>query len=271
MRKLTFIAIAWLFMSQFALHAQGLYFGLGGGYGMPSGLADNSYHTNSTYTSSSISLGSGADLGVYVGYMMNKNIGLELGISDKFVSGATTTSSDTGSFGSSNKQTFEGGMLRFTPAIRLQTGDGNIKVYSVTGLVIGMPMSVTNENVSTPNSSFGSTTDDVITYSGGISIGFHGALGVLYMINDKIGIFGELSAYLQNWSPGEGLYTKYTVNGVDELGQMTTNEKQTNYVSSYTQTGSPSAGSPNQSTFIYLPYSSFGLNVGIHFSLASSK
>ena len=70
--------------------AQGLYFGLGGGYGFAAAkqtLGQDTKVTNTggtfsaEYMSHPISLGKGINAGLFAGYMFNPNIGLELGVS----------------------------------------------------------------------------------------------------------------------------------------------------------------------------------------------
>jgi hypothetical protein len=278
-------AMAGLFIGQINSHAQGVYFGVGGGYAFPSGLQPfttdaSTTPTGASYTSKSYSLGSGVPVMIYGGYMVTPNIGLELGISEKFTSSTSSTVNavDTTGFTvrtSTDVWTAKGSLFSFTPAIRLMTGAGKLQLYTVTGLVIGIPSATLEDAGTTVITNPGGTTTDVTdrvwTYSGGMVYGFHGAAGVVYMLSDKIGIFGEVAANLENWAPGQSLITTATSNGSDMLPQMTTSEKQTDYVSSYSVVyASSSPGSPAQSAKIYLPFSSWGINIGVHFSLGGS-
>lgn len=289
MKKLSIIAaVAGIFIAQLNTQAQGLYAGLGVGYGFPSQVGafypgSSASSGSVSYTSQSYSLGAGMAVGVYGGFMISKNFGVELGISDKFSSStsstAATSSIDTGTgFSSvttgSDVYTAKGSLFRLTPGIRLATGgDGKLQGYSVIGLIIGFPSAtledagsgstVTTDILGTTTTSY--TSDEITTYSGGMIIGFHGAIGVIYAVSDKIGIFGELNGNFQNWAPSQGLITTATVNGADVLSSMTTNEKQTNYESSYTVTStSNSPGNAREASIMYLPFSSWGLTVGIH-------
>jgi hypothetical protein len=67
------------------------------------------------------------------------------------------------------------------------------------------------------------------------------------------------------------MVTTFTSNGVNELSALTTNQKLTDYLSSYITSSNTSSGSPYQTTKIYLPFSSFGLNAGLHFSFGSGS
>src|SRR5580698_4130557 len=105
MKKLSLItAIAGILIAHVSTQAQGLYAGLGVGYGFPSQVQPFNYYastnTATTNTSNSYSLGSGMSVGIFGGYMLNKNIGIQLGISDKFSSSNTVTSTNTSIVGS---------------------------------------------------------------------------------------------------------------------------------------------------------------------------
>lgn len=288
MKKLTFITVVAFIFSMSVDSSAQFFAGAWGGYGFPSNVKAFSSNTtingNSvSVTSQSISRGSGVSAGVYGGYMVTKNIGFELGVSEKFSSSNTSTgtTSTADSFPprattTTTIHTAKAGLLSLTPGIRLMVGDGKLKVYTVTGLIFAFPSAVTFENnsTSTTTSSSGSVTnvsDEIYTYSGGMIIGFHGAAGIVYMLSDKIGIFGEVFGNIQNWAPGQRLITTDTYNGADVLNNLTTNEKQTNYESSYTySTNASTPGSPAQSPKIYLPFSSWGINIGVHFSFGGN-
>jgi hypothetical protein len=293
MKKLTFIfTIAGIFIAQINSQAQ-LYLGAGGGYNLGSGIqaympspasTSISVSVSSTiYTSQSYSLGSGGNAGIYIGYMFSKNIGAQLGISDKFSStnSATVTATEAGNGTQTDVWTLSDGMLMFTPALKLMSNcDGKLQVYTVTGLIIGIPSTANYEDKGTLTFAGGSgSSDEIWQISGGTTMGFHGALGVLFMVSDKIGIFGEIDANLQNWAPSKQVITTgaetETNGGVtttdNYLSTYLTSQKETDFVSSFTTSSTTVTpnGSPTQAVKTYLPFSSFGINVGIHFSFGA--
>jgi OmpA-like transmembrane domain len=218
MKKLTFIAaIAGVFLIETNSQAQGFYAGAQVGYGLPSQVQPFFPNvisgTNSTTTNNkSYSLGAGMAVGIYGGYMLNENIGLELGLSEKFNNSVTATSYITTPFPSTDVYTAKGSVLGITPGIRLMTGSDRLKIYTVTGLIIGMP-SATLEDNGTHTMGVGgggtvtNTSDVIYTYSGNIIIGFDGTLGVMYMLTDKIGVFAEITGDFEDWAPDEQLIT----------------------------------------------------------------
>jgi hypothetical protein len=272
---------------------QGIYFGIGGGYGFAAGKSGvngfnstnytssfvqgpTSYTSTSTVTNVKYSFGSGVPIGLYGGYMFTKNIGAELGIGYLVGGKNTFTNNQSQTFGNATStdnttETLKGHMMRITPAIRIQVGEDKLQPYMTAGLIIGMAAGITDETVEV-KSNAGSpvkTYDDIWTYSGGMSIGFHGALGVNYMISDKLGIFGELTGNYMNWAPSKKVLSTSTLNGADQLSQKTTDQKETDFSSSYTTTsGTPTnTGNAQVSSPVYAPFSSFGLTIGVHISL----
>ncbi|HTA27903.1 MAG TPA: hypothetical protein VK809_08945 [Bacteroidia bacterium] len=296
MKKLSIlVAVAGLCVATLNTQAQGLYLGVGGGYNFASGVqsympspsstSNNGTASSTSYTSQSYSLGSGGNAGIYVGYMFSKNLGAQLGISDKFAStnSSTVTTTSAGFGTETDVWTLSDGMLMFTPALKLMTsGDGKLQVYTVTGLIIGIPSTANYEDKGTASFTGGSgTSDEVWQISGGTTMGFHGALGVVFMVSDKIGIFGEIDANLQNWAPSKQLITTgtetETSGGVtttnNYLSTYLTSQKETDFVSSFSTSSTTVTpnGSPTQSVKTYLPFSSFGINVGIHFNFGGSS
>ena len=71
-----------------------------------------------------------------------------------------------------------------------------------------------------------------------------------------------------SYAPTKGETTLATYNGIDELSTMTTNEKETEFVDSYTyNSASPTSDSqPDTDLKIRLPFGSFGINVGLKIS-----
>ncbi len=294
--------------------AQGIYFGLGGGYGFAAAKADfGSYPieageskstqtvTNGTvqsstlYTANSFSLGKGINLGLFGGYMINKNVGVELGIGYLFGSSTQSTEENdqtnisSGSFQPTVTETstsittviVKGSMLRLTPSLRLQCGEAKIHPYAVVGLIIGVAGKFTknseditsyanSQSTGTPPAPQPNSDDvNILTYNGGISFGFHGAVGVNYLLTEKLGIFAELAGNYQDFSPDKGVLTTSTTNGSDNLPKMTVNETQTTYSSTFTSTsgGPATPGTPYGAPSFHIPFSSYGFTIGVHFTL----
>lgn len=183
-----------LFTTSISSQAQGVYFGIGGGYGFPAAklsLMNDSKSTyngsNTTYESTArpMSLGKGINTGLYAGYMFNKNIGAELGASYLIGSKHVTTDESTNTAASYNyksEMTWKGRMIRLVPTIRMTVGEKKLHPYMKAGFIIGLGSKVFTEIHSEDVDLFSTTiTDENWEYSGGMSFGFHGGMGLNYM------------------------------------------------------------------------------------------
>ncbi|HLC82440.1 MAG TPA: outer membrane beta-barrel protein [Bacteroidia bacterium] len=274
------ILISSLFISP--IQAQGVYMGLGGGYGFAAGKQSffddykttvSATSTSQTNTSHPFSLGKGVNAGLYAGYMFNKNVGAELGVS--YLIGSKNVFTDeytnTGPFPSSSKteMTWKGRMIRLVPTIRMTAGENKLHPYMKAGLIIGVGGKVYDDTHSESTSSSTTTvTERSWEYYGGTSLGFHGAIGLNYMVSDKIGIFAEVAGNYQNFSVKKGSMTKYTIDGVDQMSSLDKIDKEVEFVDSYTYDSSatPNVNQPDQSTKFFMPFSSIGVNLGLHIS-----
>jgi hypothetical protein len=294
-------------------NAQGIYFGFGGGYGFaaaqqtlqPDQTSKTNQYTNSTssgstttvnYQSLNYSLGKGINLGLYGGYMLTKNFGLELGAgylfgltttqtteTDKQISNTVSSPSYYSNSTDIATTTIKGSMLRLVPGVRFQFGERKIHPYASIGLIIGMMGNITSETTDNNSISISNTlsgpppnsSDNIFTYSGRLSMGFHGSLGVAYMFSGRFGLFAELTGNYQNYKPGKSVRTLSTSNGKDNLPLMPESLKETDYSSSYSTTSGtgvpPVSGSPSQSPYQIFPFSSVGFTIGLHYTLARKE
>jgi outer membrane protein W len=288
--KIKFQSTVVIFIVLFVVqvYSQGAYVNLGAGYGFPAApylMADNStYHSYEIgYTvdeeiiKGSGSFGKGLQAGAIIGYMFNPNIGAELGISyllgNKIESKNESINENSTYYHSyKNESKVTGKMLRFTPALKITVGNGNIKPYMKTGLVIGVAGKIKSTSKSTNSDDFTSETiESEMDLNGGISLGFAGALGADFMLSDNIGIFAEMGIITQSWAPKKGEYTKYSVDGVDKLNDFTTFDKEIEFIESYSfYTENTDYDSPRQELKTYFPFSSVGVNVGVKITLGGS-
>jgi hypothetical protein len=255
--------------------SQELYINADAGYGFPAApylMAENStsntIETNTTYdyeiVKGSGSFGKGVHAGAIIGYMLTENIGAELGIGYLFGGKITSTHDYHGDNNSgTSESTLSAKMLRFIPALKVTVGNGNIKPYMRTGLVIGMAGKIKSNYKTT----ILETIEREGEYTGGISLGFAGALGADFKLNNNIGIFAEIGIITQSWAPKKSEITKLTINGQDRLDDLTTNDREIEYVDSYTfYFENTDMDSPSQELKTYFPFSSVGGNVGIRFT-----
>lgn len=281
MKTKIFILAASLIFSLPALNAQdavndgGIFVGFGGGYGV--GISRNviGYNSednsvNNTYYTELVkgSYGHGANFNVYGGYMINNVIGLELAANYLAGSAYTFTNTDIHTLNSTtNVNEVHATSFRLIPGIRLSYGEEKLRVYSRVALAFGlMNRMVDNHTRTTSNPGGTDIRYESFEYSGGKYVGFTGSFGLTYALSDHISLYGELTRYFISWGATDGEYTEATLNGADELGNMTTSEKKYEYVNRVDQTMNQNPGQPTQQVRSFVPLSSLSVNLGLHFN-----
>lgn len=268
MRKFNLVNVVILFVLILAtsrVYGQGGYLNINAGYGfqMSSGNLGNFYNfstTNSsnTYKQINLSLGKGFNFGGAIGYMFNKNIGSEIGIS--YLVGAKSKAQDI-YVGGQTDYKLSARMLRINPSLVISSGYNLINPYAKIGLLIGSG-SVFEELVDNDG---GDLTEGKIKMNGGVALGANASLGVLCKLSKRFYFFGELNMVNMSYAPTKGKLTEATLNGVDILSDMTTSEKETDYVDSYTESQSnPQLDSqPTKSLKVKMPFGSVGAILGL--------
>ena len=261
------------------LFGQGAYVSVNAGYGI--GMGTQSLESSHTYTSTSTSeienfkksdasFGKGLNFGCTFGYMINKNIGAEIGFSyllgdkikikdDSYTYGYTNSHSST-DFTESSK------MFRINPSLIIASGLDKLNLYAKFGLVIGIG-SVTDKS---NNNSDGSIVEQTVFYNGGMAIGLSSGIGFMFKLSDKMSFYTELNMVNLSYAPTKGKITVYTYNGVDKLPTLTTKQKETDFVDSYTtDSNNPIPDSqPDKALKSKAPFGSFGINIGLKLSLS---
>ncbi len=215
------------------------------------------------------SLGSGINVGLQGGAMLSDNFGIELGVN--YLMGSKLTGHDYQDPDANTSDHYDWDetttMLRIMPGVRFTAGSGDLKPYLRGSVVIGLSGKLTANSKDVNRDILGTTTTETTReFTGGSAMGFGGGLGVGYH-SGSLMIFGEISMIAQTWAYTKGVYTKYTVNGQDQLPNMKTYDKETDYVDSYTENSTPNLDAPRQQTKWYQPMSSWGINVGVAFVL----
>jgi hypothetical protein len=249
------------------LLAQGLYVTANAGYGF--GINKSTINdftetaTTYTYNLKSLSFGQGINLGGAIGFMFNKNMGAELGLS--YLIGGKTKSTDS-YIDRAENSTYYGKMLKFNPSFIFTGGAGKFNPYAKMGLVIGFGSFNHDYSV---NYNTGNVYITNYKWSGGIALGFSSALGAMYKLNNNLSLFGELNLISLSYSPEKMIVTKATDNGIDVLSSMTTYDKETDFVDSYTvsSTAPVDTTKPRQIIKVPFPFGSFGFNFGIRIGL----
>ena len=285
--SLVLVIIIVLFYTQ--AQAQGMYITAGGGYGFCAArvqpltnlscTANNNgsgYTINYNIVNRSGSYGNGIQVGAAFGYMFTENLGAELSVGYLWGAKFTKHENDINSaYVRLDEESTYGRMLRFIPAVRMTVGKGKLKPYMKTGLVIGACAKLIDNfdrKFIDAYPPINGTMKIVTEFSGGISLGFASGLGANYKFNDRFGVYMELGIITQSWAPKKSVITKYLSDDVDILSTLPTYTKETVYDDSYTvDTGVYDSSVPRKQLKCYFPFSSVGINVGLHISLGGKK
>lgn len=258
-----------------SVHAQGTYLGAGGGYG--TGLASQTMTFNETgflntdhfYETVKGTYGKGINFGIYAGHAFNPNWSAELGI--YYLAGGKTKRHYLKESSATEDLVLSAKMIRIIPSIRMTAGDGKIKPYMKIGMVIGAGGKITINDTWTDIGCNCGNTETTWEYSKGISLGATGSLGANYTINEKISLFGEMNFIAQSWAPKKGILKIATRDGVDQLPGKDTNQKEIDFLKSYTLSGTPDVSEPAKQIKNYSSFSSIGINIGINYSFGGGK
>ncbi|MEI8084832.1 MAG: outer membrane beta-barrel protein [Paludibacter sp.] len=270
-RKLsTLLVTVTLFVCANHLLAQNLYVSISGGGAFSTStqnVPNFSNNTSTNFTSSQeqihLSLGQGSNYGGSVGYMFNKNIGAELGLS--FLIGANTYSQGS-AVGGTSSSNYSANMTRFTPTIVIASGMDNINPYAKFGIIFGSG-DVYYSGKETKGT-------DVFLYdvkmNGGDAVGISSCIGAQYKLNKQAVLYAEITTVNLSYAPTKGIFTTATYNGADVLPSMTTKNKEINFVESVKTTSSSTAtpdSQPTSSLIIKYPFGSVGINLGLKYIL----
>lgn len=274
--------------------AQGIYFELNTGYSLsaaPMDFGSNSIEnvTNDSYnlekTIISGSLGKGFELGLKVGYKFSENIGIDLkadyliGAKYEFEDSYNYTTDLGGDTYVENESTigdFSANMFRINPALVFELPQSKMKPYARLGVVLGMGQLKGNYTESYSESysggfDFSTTSSEEVKsiLNGGLSIGSSAEIGVQIGLSDKLSLLAGVKAIGMSFAPKRSEITSYIVDGQEMVSELNTNERETEYVSESSLSGTETTdpNKPSQSLKSFYAFSSVGLSVGLRFSL----
>jgi len=268
MKRLKFVLVFVISLFTNTVFAQGAYLDFNAGYGFSISSQNLVNFYNSTEIADSynaeqvdISLGKGINAGATFGYMFNKNIGAELGISYLF---GSETNAKNKYLDATTDYAISAKMLRFSPAIIISAGLEVLNPYAKFGLVMGMG----SMNYEFKNADINVITQN-IKFDGGLAWGLSAGVGVLYNLNENMALFGEINMINMSYAPTKGEITEATLNGIDQLPSYSTREREIEFVDSYSgDFNNPALDSePSRGLKQKFPFSSVGINFGMRINL----
>jgi len=225
------------------------------------------------------SYGQGLSFGPGLGYQFSKHLSAEIDGSYLIGEWINNSNFENSAFQSTTiyKQlnySNRSMMLRLIPSIKISAFPDDFTPYMKAGIVFGLLPSISGSSVeddhyantlppnpTSSDTSFGKS----YKYSGGTSIGGMAAIGVDIQCADWFYLYAEFVVIEQTWAPSQLVYSAWTKDGTDQLPNLTTSQKQTNYVNSYTTTSTINTSVPSEALKAYQPFGSWGINIGVRF------
>lgn len=226
-------------------------------------------------------VGAGVKANLTIGYMFNPYIGAELGVSyfhgDKTLIGRLRSPQVV-----SEENTYLRG-FDVAPGIFLSPNFKTINPYARMGVIIPIAGELNIETRAKQANGGGSGTDIMVEAKSEVkarfSVGYFGAVGVNYPVNDNLSIFAEVEIKNLSIKSKSAEITEYTTTAItngesqlvpgQQLADLPVYEKQFDFSDDYTQssTTAPDQNAPRQIPTQFVNASGTGINVGIRFSL----
>jgi outer membrane protein W len=231
------------------------YAGLGFGYGMGASERANGTEVSGTKTMNIYgSYGNGLNGTLKLGYMLNDNLGVELGASYLMGMAQVKFKSET--------VTEEGKSsgMRIAPQLVYQLDNG---MYSRFGLIVPLfgKTVVTEKDKDYLGS--GVLYESEVESVGSFSYGFVGAIGYSMELTENMKLFAELEYIGLSIKSGSAKLTKLEVDGQDQLEATPIPMKEFEFVDEIDSADTPDPDAPTKMLKQKAPFSSFGINVGI--------
>jgi len=250
------------------LFAQGIYAKINAGYGLNMSSQNIDYFdcinytidtVSASYEQANTSLGKGFVVEGAVGYMFNKYVGAELGVS--YLLGSKTTTKQV-LYGSIRNNSLSANMLRINPSVVFAVSFDEFDTYAKLGLIIGFGKIMYEDDYT---SSGGIVLTEKMVLNGGLAWGLNAGVGAIYSISKMLSLFGEVNMVNLSYSPTKGKLTESILNGTNRLPNMTTREKEIDFVDNYSTNAAIATthSEPRKELKESFPFGSVGINAGI--------
>ncbi len=173
------------------------------------------------------SYGSGLALNVAIGGNLKGNLGYDVEVGYVLGKKYTTTynyTNDWYDYHEEYKTTRYARSFQFAPTLSFTAGTGSIQPYTRVGPVIAITK-LTEETEASETGQYKMVTES----TGGLSVGFKGALGVTFNADSKIQFFIETNLTSLAYAPTKGEITQYTINGNDALESLSDEQRKFKY------------------------------------------
>ena len=253
------------------VHGQNLYFRGGAGislgtnanYDMIRDIDDTG--NNDLEEIVPITLGKGVNAAGSIGYMFSKYIGVEMDF--RYFYGFTTKSEMKGDDMLITTKV-NGQMFQITPGICVSLGLKKFNPYGRIGIIVGVLPSI-KQKVDIEGDFGKSVTqaNTIFKMKGGFGLGVMVAAGLEFFLGNNLSLFGELDFSQISYAPRKGKFTKFDIDGEDQLSDLTTSEKEMEFVKKLDHNDPQPDYEPTKTLRSNFPFSHIGLNIGVKITL----
>ncbi|HUH26929.1 outer membrane beta-barrel protein [Gelidibacter sp.] len=226
-------------------------------------------------------VGAGVKANATIGYMFNPYIGAELGVSyfhgDKTLIGRLRSPQVV-----SEENTYLRG-FDVAPGIVLTPNFKTINPYARMGLIVPIAGELNIETRAKQANGGGPGTDILVEAKSEVkasfSVGYFGAMGLNYPVNDNLSIFAEVEIKNLSIKSKSAEITEYATTAISkgqsqlvpgqQLSDLPIYEKQFEFTDDYTQssTTTPNQNEPRKIPTQFVNASGTGINFGIRFTI----
>jgi hypothetical protein len=274
MKRFTVVLVV-LILAAGSVHAQKFFVqvGVGGSLGMNADyslLVNETVHsgTYSTFETVPVTMGTGFNVTTRFGYMFLKYVGIELGLGQFIGLSVKGETINEMSGGTQYEYRYYGRMFSIVPSLLITPGLEKVNPYARIGMIIGAYPVLYYTSDMTRATSVDYEEKTVEKFSGSVAVGFQASGGVAFILSDLVSLYVELNYNGVSYSPSKSELTEYTVDGVDHLADLTTYQKESEFVRTldFDYETPPDPNSPAQYLKYNYPFSSIGMNFGVKFS-----
>lgn len=214
--------------------------------------------------------GTGFNATLKAGFKQTQNFGVEFGTN--YLYGLRKITNEFSGSNSSVIEKSQTSQLRVMPGVVLETSNAALTLYTRMGAVI--PLMGKTFSESKAISTTGQSTNEFIeeresTY--GVSVGYYGAGGISLKIKDKLKVFAEVEFVTLKVKRKSSILTKSTVNGTDQLGALSTFDKETEYKDSYNSADNTDPDRPKTVRTSKVNFNGASINIGVRFNFWDLK
>lgn len=253
----------------FQSFSQTFYLKLHGGYNLPAfthgvkGFDNDKLIDGNNYERSEVlfSLGAGLNFGGALGFVINDNLGFEIG-GDYLISNKISCLQESTLSGvvKSTSKTLYSKNFQLTPTFVLSTDYETINPYGKIGFVIGFGKVYLDEEITQPLGHIKNYWE----FNNGVIPGLKLNAGVDIRFSETFGMFAEFGYIQLSFKPSGYSIVKATYNDENILDTYTISQQEIIYVDSYifNYSVSPDPNTPTKEARQNFPFASFRINIG---------